>query len=212
LKKTTAQWTQGALMAVALAQGAQSLVAISYWNALNKWKNGNQSLEKVVSAENIYNVVVTLNRLAWVAGFVFLVVWLANVHTTTTSLLPEEKSRQYTRNWTIGVWFIPFVNLIGPAMVIAENQKIAYADRKANKVDSSWTSVPIKPNLVWWWLLVIGGLVTTQVGGLTIADATASTSAYMTAVMVVIIGSALTAIGILVGGEFITEMNEKLTA
>jgi hypothetical protein len=34
----------------------------------------------------------------------------------------------------------------------------------------------------------------------------------MTAVMVVILGSALTAIGILGGGEFITAMIEKLTA
>jgi hypothetical protein len=97
-------------------------------------------------------------------------------------------------------------------MLIAENQKIAYADRRGKKVDSSWKSVAIEPELVLWWLLVIGGLITTQYGSLRMSDAMASNGDYMTGITAVSIGSLMAALGVLIGVAYVSAMNEKLTA
>lgn len=196
---------------VAGAQAIQAFVAFLYWQAYSNWDDGAGTLNEAVSAENTYNAVSTISGIATLAGFVFLVVWSAQVHTTTTSLLPPQKFRKYSRNWSIWVWFIPFANFISTPQVIAENQKIAYAARRNNQVDESWTSTEVKPELIWWWLLVIGGFITNQVGGAMITDYYSSSREYRTGITAIIIGSAITALGVALGARFITEMDAQLT-
>jgi hypothetical protein len=212
LKKTTAQWTQGVMWVVAGAQMVQAFVAFLYWQAFSSWDDGIGSLNDAVSAENTYNAVSTINGLLWLTGFIFLVVWSAQVHTTTTSLLSPQTSRKYSRTWAIWVWFIPVANFISAPQVIAENQKLAYAPRRNNEVDRSWMSTELKPELIWWWLLVIGGFITTQVGSSMVAAAFTSSRDYLTGVTAIIVGSGISAFGVALGARFIMDMNEKLVA
>jgi hypothetical protein len=197
---------------VAGAQLLQAFVAYLYWQAFNNWKSGSGTLNDAISAENVYNAVSTINGLLWLAGFIFLVVWSAQVHTTTSSLLPPETTRKYSRVWAIWVWFIPFANFISTPQVIAENQKLAYAPRRNNQVDRSWMSTELKPELIWWWLLVIGGFVTTQVGSSMATAEFTSSSDYLTGITAIIVGSGISSFGVALGARFIMDMNEKLTA
>lgn len=211
LKKTTAQWTQWALWAVAVAQGVLAFMAYRYWQAYSDWTDRQGRFNDALSAENNYKIVSGLSWLVWVGGLIFLIVWLAQVHDTTTSLLPGDKRRKYTRGWTIGVWFIPFVNLVSTPQVVAENQRIAYAFRQRNQVGESWESTPIEPELIWWWVLVAGGMLTSGVGSRFMANAV-TTREYLGGLTAVIIGSGISSFGVALGARFITDMNEKLTA
>ncbi len=187
------------------------MTAFLYWSAFNEWRRGDRRLDQALPLENAYFAIINVNRLVWLGGFVLLVVWLANVHTTTTSLLPEGQSRQYTRGWSIGVWFIPIVNLFATPQVIAENQRIAFTPRSKTTVAESWTSTPVKPELIWWWLLVAAGLIIFGVGDRMMADDFATTREYLTGLTAVMAGSALSTIGVGIGASFVTEMNERLT-
>jgi len=195
---------------VALAQAVQALTAFLYWNAFNEWRRGDRELDEALPLENAYFAIINVNRLVWLGGLVFLVVWLANVHTTTTSLLPPSGERRYTRLWSIWVWFIPFVNLISTPQVIAENQRIAFTPRSETRLAESWRSTPVKPELVWWWLLVAAGFLVFGVGDRMMADDFSSTREYLTGLTAVMVGSTLTTIGVGIGASYVTDMNERL--
>lgn len=189
----------------------QALVAFLYWQAFDNWDNGVGTFDDALSAENTFGSISTLTGLVFFTGFVFLVVWSAQVHTTTTSLLPAQKLRKYSRNWSIWVWFIPFANFISTPQVIAENQKIAFAPRRNNEVDASWASTAVKPELIWWWILVVGGFICNQVGSSMTSGEFTSNSDYLSGITAIIFGSVISAVGIGLGAKFITDMNQKLT-
>lgn len=195
---------------VAGGQAIQALTAYRYWQASHDYYERSGSLDQALSAESTYNATAGINALIWFAGFIFLIVWLANVHTSTTSLLPGSKERKYTRAWSIGVWFIPIANLISTPQVIAENQRIAYAARSNGVVSTNWRSTRVYPELVWWWSMVAGGLIIVQVGG-TYLDGFYSTSRdFFTGLTAIIAGSVITAIGVTLGAIYVTDLNNRL--
>ncbi len=73
-------------------------------------------------------------------------------------------------------------------------------------------STELKPELIWWWLLVIGGFVTTQVGSSMATAEFTSSSDYLTGITAIIVGSGISSFGVALGARFIMDMNEKLTA
>lgn len=198
------------MWAVAVFQVIQAIVAIQYWQAMNGWNVGRRSLDDAVSAEDTYIQVAGLNWFIWVIGAIMLIVWLAKVHTTTTSMLPGDRLRKYSKGWSIGAWFIPIANVISVPQIFAENQRIAEAPRINGTVTEAWRSTPIRPELVWWWLLTIGGSIVTQIGGTLIGDPDAPMREYLTGISVIAIGSFVTAAGIAIGAVFLTDIGKKL--
>ncbi len=195
----------------AASQGILAIFAFRYWQTFGDWfERDTKTWNDALSAESNFNLASGFSWLVWVAGFIFLIVWLANVHTSTTSLLADDQDRKYTRGWSIGVWFIPFANVISTPQVIAENFKIASAPRKNNKVDNSWKTLPVNGELVWWWILVVGGMLTSSVGG-QIAIEGVTSSEILGGLTAVMIGSTAATIGLALGAVVITDMNKELT-
>lgn len=195
---------------VAGGQAIQTLTALLYWQASNAYDERRGSLDKALSAQSTYNTAAGLNALIWFAGFICLIVWLANVHTSTTSLLPGPKERKYSRAWSIGVWFIPIANLVSTPQVIAENQRIAFAARSNGVVNANWRSTRVYPELVWWWILVAGGLITAQFGRTFVDDYSSTSREFFTGLTAIIAGSGITAIGVTFGAIYVTELNNRL--
>ncbi|MEN9802000.1 MAG: hypothetical protein RLZ37_1125 [Actinomycetota bacterium] len=191
----------------------QGFFAYRYWQAFTDWYDRRTgTFEQATSAQSTYSNVSTLAWLVWVVALILLAVWSGHVHTTTTSLLPGNRVRTYSRAWAIWVWFIPVVNVFSTPQVIAENQRIADSHRRNNQVIESWRSTPIQTELYWWWALVAIGMVTSGVGGRIMAEDVTTSREYLGGLTAVMIGSGITALGLAIGAVFITDLNEKLKA
>lgn len=210
LSRTVSLWTQGLMWCVAAFQVIQGLVAIQYWQAVNAWNTGRRSLDDMATAEENYNAVASLSLVVWFAGIVMLIVWLAKAHTTTTSMLPGEQLRKYSKGWSIGAWFIPIANVISVPQIFAENQRIAEAPRVNGVVTESWRSTPIRPNLVWWWLLTVGGSIAYWAGAETIGDPERPIHEYLTGISMISIGCFVSAVGIAIGARLLTDLSKKM--
>lgn len=198
------------MWAVAGFQVIQGIFAIQYWQATNDWNANRRSLDDALAAEGNYTEVAGLNWAVWVVGAIMLMVWLAKAHTTTTSMLPGDRLRKYSKGWSIGAWFIPIANIISVPQIFAENQRIAHAPRVNGVVTESWRSTPIQPGLVWWWLLVVGGSITTQVGSSLHGEPDATMREFLIGISVIAIGSFVTAAGIAIGAVFLTDLSKKM--
>lgn len=162
-----------------------------------------------VDAENAYFGIAGLGLMVWIATFVLLIVWLAKAHTASSSLLQSPADRKYSRGWSIGVWFIPFANLISTPMVFAETQRIAYADRVNGRVPAGWRSGRLDPKLIWWWVLFIGGIIVSRVAESTVTN-DAPIGEYRTGLNISSVGAIVSAAGAVTGALFIRSVSSRL--
>lgn len=112
LNTTVATWTQALLWLSASLSSVVSVLALVYRQTLTDWFDGTGTLDDAVSIEDLFVDWTSLLPMILIATFVLLIIWLAKAHTATTALLGEGEYRRYSRAWSIGVWFIPFANLI----------------------------------------------------------------------------------------------------
>ncbi|MDA2945711.1 MAG: DUF4328 domain-containing protein [Actinomycetota bacterium] len=178
--------------------------AMSYRSALS-----GTSLTQAVEAEELYNNATGIAVLLWITTFVLLIVWLAKAHTSSTSLLTNPRSRNYSHGWCIGVWFIPFANIFSTPRVFAEHQRIATAPRSNGRAHHEWAKQPLDPRLILWWVLTLAGLVVIQFGAASLT-LEASLGEYQDGLVAVVVGSLLTAAGIASGALFLRSVGAAL--
>lgn len=61
---------------------------------------------------------------------------------------------RYTHGWAVGGFFIPFLNLVLPYRAMSEVYKGSVALTDEMKIES-WQSLPISPQVKWWWALFL---------------------------------------------------------
>ena len=166
-------------------------------------------LDDWVSAEDTYFGAVGLGLLAWITTFILLIIWLAKAHSASSSLLQIPTDRKYSRGWSIGVWFVPFANLISTPMVFAEVQRIAYADRVNGRAVPDWRSGRLDPKLVWWWTLFIGGVLVSRAAE-NMFTIDGPLDEYQAALNVSAVGTLVAAAGAATGAMFIRSVSSRL--
>lgn len=82
--------------------------------------------------------------------FVLLVVWTFQAHRASRQLWPYD--RRWGAKWAVGGWFVPVAWFVIPPRVLSEIRRIAMAERKDDRVDSSWAEIGTSRVLVAWWL------------------------------------------------------------
>ncbi len=104
--------------------------------------------------------VAAVGLLAWACAAGFFIAWLhrARVNLERAGVLGFSRSS----GWVIGVWFIPFVNLVMPYWIVAE---IADAsDHRSRWWRPAGDAVSGRGLLIGWWLTWVGALVIDRVG------------------------------------------------
>lgn len=197
-------WTIGLMWAIVAGDVFVAVTAISYRSSLS-----GTSLAEAIEAEELYNNAASLVFVLWITTFILLIVWSAKAHTSSTSLLHNQRSRKYSQGWCIGVWFIPFANVFSTPRVFAEHQRIATAPRTNGRAHHDWAKQPLDARLTWWWVLTVLGLVVIQLGAgsLTLE---ASLGEYQDGLLGVIVGSLLMAAGIASGALFLRSVGAAL--
>lgn len=220
LNNALAGWTQALLWVTAGVGVFLAILAISYRRALNAWFEDRGNLQSVISAEDIFVTWSNFLPLVLITTFVLLIIWLAKAHTTTTALLQDQSERRYSRAWSIGVWFIPLANVISTPQIFAETQKIADAPRVDGQIWGTWKTVKTRSDLVWWWILFVGGMIVFQTGlALSINDESAfdtmvesqSIDDYLNGLAAAAIGGLLAAGGAVCGALFIRHVSQRLS-
>ena len=197
-------WTVGLMWAIVAFDILVAAAAMSYRSALS-----GTSLTEAVEAEELYMNATGIAVLLWITTFVLLIVWLAKAHTSSTSLLTNPRSRNYSQGWCIGVWFIPFANIFSTPRVFAEHQRIATAPRSNGRAHHEWAKQQLDPRLILWWVLTLAGLVVIQFGADSLTFE-ASLGEYQDGLVAVVVGSLLTAAGIASGALFLRSVGAAL--
>ena len=197
-------WTVGLMWAIVAGDVFVAVTAMSYRSSLS-----GSSLTEAIEAEELYNNATSLAFVLWITTLILLIVWSAKAHTSSTSLLHNQRSRNYSQGWCIGVWFIPFANIFSTPRVFAEHQRIATAPRTNGRAHHEWAKQPLDARLTWWWVPTLAGLVVIQfgAGSLTLE---ASLGEYQDGLVAVVVGSLLTAAGIASGALFLRSVGAAL--
>ena len=100
--------------------------------------------------------------------YVLLIVWTFSAHRASRTLWPYD--RRWSARWAVGGWFIPLAWFVIPPKVLSEIHRIAMAEHRDGRVNSSWTEVPTSRILVAWWLAfayatVAGGISRSVIEG-----------------------------------------------
>lgn len=210
LNSSLSGWTAGLMWVIGAAAVVYTVLAFNYSSALSDFLDGRGSLNTAVEAENNFNGFGPYFALLWITGFVFQVMWIAQAHTTTTSLLIRRDLRKYSRGWAIGVWFIPIANLFSTPQVFAEHQRIADAPRINGWVDQQWKTVKVRPMLIWWWVLMLIGFVVNRAGASMIEDPSADLDEYQIGLAVLSVGLLILGAGVVCGARFIRQVSQNL--
>jgi hypothetical protein len=214
-----AGWTQALLWATAGVCSVIAVLALWYRQAMNSWFQDNGTLDDAISAEEVFMSWTEFFPLVLAATFILLIIWLAKAHGATTALLGVEGERKYSRGWSIGAWFVPIANLFVTPQIFAETQRIADAPRVDGRIWGSWRTVRIRSELVWWWILFVGGMIMFRIGlTLSINDdaaidkmiANRSLDDYLYGLLLAAVGAGLAAGGAICGAIFIRHVSRRL--
>lgn len=204
-------WAQGLMWASA---GMSAAVAVSLLIFRGKWEQWDQGIisdSELVSSEENWTGWNSGAVLVGITAFVLLVIWLVQAQRETSRLLPQGVSHRYSTGWCIGAWFIPIANFILVPKVFAEHQRIADAPRTGRTVSGEWRSIPLRPTLVWWWVLNFIGLAMAFVGTSNYQESL-TLSGTMDGLALAAAGQVATAIGLASGAVFIRDVSSKLKA
>jgi hypothetical protein len=162
---TALQWLLGIEIAVGVG------VALASWHRrglMERLQDGDRpGLSQLQHADDYVGVSTGLWALLSLAIFVVLIVFLWRA-SKNTELWRREKAR-YGPGWAIGSWFIPFANLVLPAMVVQSIWK------RSPTIDPYGYRHDEPAALVgWWWITWIVGSLLVRAGPAAGTDPTAS--------------------------------------
>ncbi|UJA18905.1 DUF4328 domain-containing protein [Thermoleophilia bacterium SCSIO 60948] len=102
----------------------------------------NESDDRVRTFAIAYTIAVVLAAI----GFLL---WYSRAYRNTIAL--GARDPRYGPGWSIGYWFIPFVNLVRPKQVM--NDIWRASDPELDRNASGWRFGRVSPLLHWWWAI-----------------------------------------------------------
>ncbi|QUQ71900.1 DUF4328 domain-containing protein [Kutzneria sp. CA-103260] len=110
-----------------------------------------ETVADVNGAAALDNVLLWVNAGALVVAAVAFIMWLWRAR-ANAELLVGPHGQRLTREWVIGAWFCPVVNLWFPYQVVVDVWR-ASAPKLGDHHDGL---------VVWWWMTFLGSLVFTR--------------------------------------------------
>lgn len=129
----------------------------NYSQIVSEVENGTASLDDYNDAVSKVNAIAGLEAIVGIAIFVLLIIWLYRMTVNARSV---GAPLRFSNGMTIGSFFIPVANAIIPAMILEDvRQSLASRGLLAS---SSKTQLRL-----WWWLYVVGALMSRAGNGQT---------------------------------------------
>lgn len=127
------------------------------WQLLVQVKQGQTvDEETLLHAESQMQLVEMLSVVVRIASFVALLAWMYRAHANLPSF--GAHGLKYSPGWTIGAFFIPFLNLFKPFSVAKEIEQVS--DPKIDQSNSERRKqTPASTILILWWIAWIGSSV-----------------------------------------------------
>ena len=139
--RTLSGWLQGLLWACAAAGAAVALTGFNAASLAQGVKDGTarpfevfDAEEVLVSATGFWFLVYGITAVVWI-------VWLWRTHRQVEAATGY--ASRYGQGWTIGVWFVPIVNLFGPKQIHDDLHRACQL-QGVRRVPASFH---------WWWAI-----------------------------------------------------------
>lgn len=152
-------WAAGALAAMSTVMAVSCLVTFNRFYEVRGEATAHRRLleERWLDQDDALNGTTSLFMTIWIVVFVLLIVWSHKAH--AASQRRWTGSRQWSRGWATGAWFVPIANLWIPKSVIGEIEKIVDAPREQDMASPAWKWRP-SSDLGWvWWFALLGGFL-----------------------------------------------------
>jgi hypothetical protein len=101
-------------------------------------------------SENVQAAIRPFQFVAFIVTAVFFLIWIYRAHANLPWL--GSRNLQYSPAWAIGGFFIPFVNLVLPFLVVREIWKASDPKRMDGH---SWKDSQLSLLVLWWWILFL---------------------------------------------------------
>lgn len=204
LVKLVTRLLRGYIWLVAATMVSAILMFVYYERA----RSGNSgAFDSWQTSDTLYTTLVVVSVVLSIPIFALLILWSDQTHRATEWLQP--RGRQWTREWAIGAWFIPFANIVLLPLILGEIRKIATATRSHGKVDASWQREGESLALILWVVFSAAGAVFLWFGDAALDDFF-NTEQYRNGLMMVLMGLALLGAGATLARMFIRDVSTKL--
>lgn len=153
------------------AMAALSIAAlVATWNEIGAFDEFRRvgtesSIVAVAEAEQLSEGFVSFVLYIAVASGVLTIVWWYRAYRAV--LGSEPVGNRWSPGWAVGGWFIPFVNLVIPKLVLDEIDRISQAVHAGT---TSWRTRARTSLTGWWWGLWVGGLILGLYGATLVAQ------------------------------------------
>ncbi len=151
-------WLQIVLYASGVCALLTGVSALAAGNAMEEYLESEswRSLDDLVDADQLVNGFWGLGFLFSIAAFVLLIIFSVRVHKACSTIWIG--TRKWSREMTVGSWFIPLANFIVTPMIWIESDRIANAPRDNGKAMPGWENSPKSKMAVTWWSLFAAGV------------------------------------------------------
>ena len=139
------------LLFVLAAISAAALISDGYeWSLLDGAMNGDSITDDQASLSDnvqlIFGVLLTVTNLAVIVTFLM---WLFRTYKNVRALGAGDL--RYKPGWSIGAWFIPFFNFVGPKQIVNDAWRASDPDLPP-AAGGTWRGAAIPAALFgWWW-------------------------------------------------------------
>ena len=131
--------------------------------------------ETLVQSDSRTQLVEMLSIVVRLASFVALLAWMYRAHANLPAF--GAQGLRYSPGWTIGAFFIPFLNLYKPFSVAKEIEQVSNPRSDGSGPDR-WNQSRASASLILWWIAWIGSAIFSRVIS---ADTSARLPALITA-------------------------------
>jgi hypothetical protein len=140
------------VVCLALAMAADSLSSLSNWSAVRLiqegMSTGSISPEDADAMDSQLGIIGLLQFATMVPAAIAFIAWLRKAYRNLAALSSRRPS--YTLGWTIGAWFVPFLNLVRPFQIIREIEWFSSSPSETEAASPMF--VPRASSLLgWWW-------------------------------------------------------------
>jgi len=146
-----------AVAAVALAFAGQN-----QRDVVGRYNNGNETFNAAKQADDLFGTVSLIFLVLLAATGVVFINWMwRSAH--NNDALGRIRPR-YSPGWSIGGWFIPFVNLVIPVRVMHDLWQGSDLETSGH---TDWRRLRRSPLVGWWWgCYIAGGLLAARYAGM----------------------------------------------
>jgi hypothetical protein len=156
-----ASWLKGILIAILILALISIISGVLQIDLIFKAASGNMSRVEAAANDAREQIIGILQLIGLIGSAIAFLIWFYRARTNLSSLGGREF--KYSPGWTVGGFFVPFLNIVRPLQVMRE---IWHASNPQTLKFDLTNDGPILRDqlktpslLIWWWLLFLASYI-----------------------------------------------------